>query len=266
MSEPLLTFVQISDTHISHDPDYGRNESSAHSTQTGAKALVKQVNALPFKIDFVLHTGDVVYDPLPEPYQTAKEILGKINYPIYYVRGNHDHPEYLQRFMQGRSETTPYIHYEFEVNGVQFIVLDSNGPAEVPRGYVTADQLVWLDGLLSKDDARPLVVAIHHNTIPTGSPWLDDYMRITNGEDVHALLKKAKDRLRGVFFGHVHQNISMYRDGILYTSGLSSWSQFHAAPGQVDTVHDEGAECGFNVVHLTTDGATYIRRYRFRVE
>lgn len=265
MPEPLLTFVQLSDTHISADPDYGRHESP-HSTQEGAKALVKQVNALPFKIDFVLHTGDVVYDPEPEPYETAKEILGQLKYPIKYVRGNHDHPDYLQRIMLGRSDTTPYVHYEFEVNGVQFIVLDSNGPAEPPRGYVTADQLAWLDDLLSKDDSRPLVVTIHHNTIPTGSPWLDDFMRITNGEDVHNILKKRKDRLRGVFFGHVHQNISMYRDGILYTSALSSWGQFHAAPEQIETIHDEGAECGFNVVHLTADGGTYIRRYRFRVE
>jgi hypothetical protein len=90
-------------------------------------------------------------------------------------------------------------------------------------------------------------------------------MRITNGEALHQVLLQGKERLRGVFFGHVHQSISMYRDGILYTSALSSWSQYHAWPGQVETVRDEGAEPGFNVVSLTHD-QTYIRPYRFQVK
>lgn len=264
MPDTLLTFVQITDTHINPDPDYGL-KTSPHNTREGAEALVQQVNALPFKVDFVLHTGDIIYDPEPEPYYAAREILGQIKYPVYYVAGNHDHPAELQRILLGRSEILSPFHYEFEVNGVQIIVLDSNGPAEPPRGYITPEQLTWLHKLCARADTRPLVVAVHHNVVPIGSPWLDDYMRITNGEDLHRVLLSAKDRLRGIFFGHVHQGVSMYRDGLLYTSGLSSWSQFKAWPGLTDTTHDVGAECGFNVVTITHN-QTFIRHWRFRVK
>jgi Icc protein len=263
MTTPILQFVHISDTHISSDPDYGR-KYAPYSTQEGAAALVRQLNALPFKPDFVLHTGDVAYDPDPSAYGVALNILKPIEYPVYYVAGNHDYPAELQRVMLGREEILPAFYYTLEVNGVQIVVLDSNGPAEPPRGFVSDEQLAWLERICSAVDDRPLVVAVHHNILPVGIPWLDEYMRTVNGEAVHQVLLKARNRLRGVFFGHVHQNISMYCDGILYTSALSSWNQFHAWPGQVETIHDEDAEPGFNIVTLTGN-QTYIRRCRYRV-
>ncbi|MEZ4667108.1 MAG: metallophosphoesterase [Anaerolineae bacterium] len=262
MFSPLLTFVQISDTHISPDPEYGKNHS-AYGTQTSARALVKAVNALDFPIDFVLHTGDVVYDPVAEAYQTAKDILGELRFPTYYLAGNHDHPLELQRQLLGSDKPQSSFHYTFEINGVQIICLDSNGPAEPPRGNIIPEQLTWLDSLCSADDNRPLVVAVHHHALPVGSPWLDDYMRTINGETLHTVLQKSRHRLRGVFFGHVHQNIQMLKDGILYTSALSSWCQFHSWPGLADTVDDTG-EPGFNVISLTRD-QTFIRRWQFRV-
>jgi Icc protein len=263
MEDTLLRFVHISDTHIGTSPDYGR-DAHRHSTRTGAETLVRELRNLPFKPDLVLHTGDVAYDPEESAYEAAKEILEQIPYPIYYVAGNHDHPVGLQRVMLNRHETrTPY-YYNFEVNGVHFIVADSNGPAEPPRGYVDAEQLKWLTGLCSAEDDRPLVVAVHHNALRVEVPWLDDYMRITNGEDFHRALLPARERLRGVFFGHVHQNLTMYRDGILYNSALSSWNQFHAWPGQEPTVEDLGAEPGYSIVTLTRN-QTYIRRCRYHV-
>ena len=142
------------------------------------------------------------------------------------------------------------------------ICLDSNGPAEPPRGFIIEEQLAWLEKLCAADDPRPLIVAVHHNLLPVGIPWLDDYMRTINGEAVHQALLPARHRLRGVFFGHVHQNLDMYRDGILYASTLSSWTQFQAWPEQIETIQDTNADPGFSVVTLTRD-QTYIRRCRF---
>lgn len=263
MPEQRLTFVHLSDTHISPDAEYGKHHAP-HGTQAGAEALVEAVNALPFPVDFILHTGDVVYDPIPEAYITAQAILSKLTRPVYYLAGNHDSGADLQRALLGRTDILAPFHYTFEVNGFQIVALDSNGPAAVPRGNVIPQQLEWLDGICSVPDDRPLVVAVHHNALPVGSPWLDDYMRITNGEALHEVLLKAKDRLRGVFFGHVHQNIQMLRDGILYTSALSSWNQFSSWPGSSDTIEDDDNP-GFNVVHMTGN-QTFIRQWSLRVD
>jgi len=262
MPEQQLTFVHISDTHISTDPDYGK-QNAAHSTLAGAIALVKAVNALPFNIDFILHTGDVVNDPVSEAYLTARDILSQLARPVYYLSGNHDNGVELQRLLLGRTEILAPFYYTFDANGFQIVGLDSNGPAEVPRGNLISQQLEWLDIICSAHDERPLVVAVHHNALPVGSPWLDDYMRITNGEALHQILLKAKDRLRGVFFGHVHQNIQTYQDGILYTSTSGSWSQLNSWPGSMDTVPDDDTP-GFNVVSMTGN-QTFIRRWNFTV-
>src|SRR5262245_23273905 len=200
-NEVLLRFVHISDTHISQKPDYNHAEAD-YLPMVGARRLVEKINSLPFAPDFVLHTGDVVYDPDPQAYDFAREILSQIKYPTYYLMGNHDQREDLQRLFLKRTEVISPFDYEFEVKGVQFVVVDSNGPAKNPAGNVTEPQLQRLEAICKSDDKRPLVVAVHHNALPIGVPWWDTFMRMTNGEAFHKTLLAARHRLRGVFFGH----------------------------------------------------------------
>jgi Icc protein len=262
-SEVMLQFVHISDTHISADPAYTHAEAD-YTAMAGAKELVRQINALPFQPDFVLHTGDIAFDPVASAYDTARIILQDIRYPTYYLVGNHDDPALLQQKVVGRTEILSPYDYELEINGVQIIGLDSNGPAQFAGGSLLPQQLEWLEGICKAHDSRPLVVAVHHNALPIGSPFWDDFMRMTNGEEFHRILLSAQKRLRGVFFGHVHQGTETYRDGILYSSVLSSWYQLQCWPGQSGIIEDRGAEPGFNVVTITRS-QTFIRRHRFHV-
>src|SRR5690606_29784611 len=130
-------------------------------------------------------------------------------------------------FLQ-RSEIQPTWHYSFEVNGVQVIGLDSTGPAEPPSGTISEEQFSWLRGITESGDSHPLVIGVHHNTLAVGTPWLDSFARMANGNELHDALLPARHRIRGVFFGHIHQNTQTLRDGILYSSALSSWYQLMA--------------------------------------
>lgn len=262
MTHILLRFVHISDTHISHDPNYV-SDRGVHPTRN-AEALVAQINNLPFKPDFVLHTGDVIYNPDEAAYEKARTVLGQIRYPVHYLAGNHDSSEMLQRVFLQRDTVQPAYHYQFEVNGVQVVCLDSTGPATPPSGTVIDDQLAWLRSITESDDPRPLVVAVHHNTLETGVPWLDTFMRMANGDALHAALLPARHRIRGVFYGHIHQNSQTLRDGILYSSVLGSWYQIHSWPGQTETTLEPDAEPGFNIVTISTD-QTHIRNHRYSV-
>jgi Icc protein len=212
----------------------------------------------------VLHTGDVAYDPHEPAYERAREILGCIRWPVHYIPGNHDSAEMLQRVFLKRDTVQPAWPHSFEINGVQVVLLDSTGPAEPPSGTVSDEQLTWLRGITEAVDPRPLVIGVHHNALATGVPWLDTFMRMANGDDLHATLLPARHRIRGVFYGHIHQNTQTLRDGILYSSVLSSWYQIHAWPGQTETVLELDAEPGFNVVTITAD-QTYIRHHRYRI-
>jgi hypothetical protein len=67
---------------------------------------------------------------------------------------------------------------------------------------------------------------------------------------MHELLKNARKRLRGVFFGHVHQHMQTMKDGILYISVASTFSQFGAWTGDEEAYHDLEQDPGYGFVHL----------------
>ncbi|MEL7234396.1 MAG: metallophosphoesterase, partial [Chloroflexota bacterium] len=190
--------------------------------------------------------------------------------PVMYLPGNHDHSAALQDVLMGRSEDDIMypLYFTEVVNDVRLIFLDANNPdIPPPAGEVNQDQLAWLAAQLDDHDPRPIIVAIHHPLQKTHfSAWYDEFMMTINGDAVHNLLKTAVDRVRGVFFGHVHQNITFYRDGIMYSAVNSSWTQFYTLPGQgMETRNDLAADPAFNVVTLTDEG-TIIQRYTYRVD
>jgi Icc protein len=264
MPQGHVTFVHISDTHIHNDPSYD-GAGLGVKTQASARALVRAINGLPFKPDFILHTGDVAYDPHEEAYHACAEILGQLTSPVFYVAGNHDASAALQKTFIRNRDIQLQLHYSTEVNGVQLVVVDSNGVVDPPAGHITDMQLTWLKKVCQADDPRPLIIATHHNPTRTGIDWLDNYMGIQNSAEFHEAILPAKHRLRGVFFGHVHQNIDLYRDGILYASTASSWVQLLSYPGQTKTEWELNADAGYSIVSITPE-QTFIRRCRFRVD
>ncbi|MCA9903722.1 MAG: metallophosphoesterase [Anaerolineae bacterium] len=262
MSDVLLRFIHLTDTHITADSSRG-HPAQPWPPLAGAQRLIDAVKKLPFTPDFILHTGDVVYDPDEGDYRLARDLLAGLPAPVYYLPGNHDDPAMLQRVLIEREPTPTYDH-EFEINGVQIVCLDSNRAADGPHTVVTEAQLAWLRARCPAEDLRPLIVATHHNVLPSGMPWLDDFMGMRNGEDLHAALLPARDRLRGVFHGHVHLVGQRARDGITYFSAASSWMQFQCHPGQIETIPDPIARPGFNEVVVMRDGM-YVRHHYFGV-
>lgn len=259
MAEKLLTFVHISDTHIHPARDY-TGSLVDFSSRLPTAALINAINILPAEVDFVLHTGDVVEDRhYAQTYEMAARVLSKLNYPYYTIPGNHDDAKKLQHDLLKRETIKPTLDETFEVNGVQIMLLDSSSPGDA-SGYLMQEQLVWIEAELSKPDERPLVVALHHHPLPTDAPWMDN-IKLINGDKLHALLLKVKDRLRGVFYGHIHLQSVTMRDGIPYYSVSSGWFQTQLWHGQTTPRHDRLHNPGFNLVTLTeTD--TFVRFVR----
>ena len=103
--------------------------------------------------------------------------------------------------------------------GVQFLLLDSSVPAvDEHYGQLEPEQLAWLEQRCAADDPRPLVVALHHNPLSLVVTWLEG-IALRNGEALHEVLLLARNRLRCVFYGHIHESVLTLRDGIPYQSG-----------------------------------------------
>jgi Icc protein len=275
MPDILLQFAHVTDTHLvlpgqqrdySDVPpeleEYARQILALpYSASQAAEALVREINALPVRLDFVLHTGDLAGQlHSPDDYAYIRQVFDQIRYPVCYVPGNHDAGEPFQRVLLRRD---PPYDQVFDRNGVQIACLDSTGTTPPHSGWLDDEQLAWLDRLCSADDDRPLIVALHHPPFEIGVPWLDE-LRLLNGDEVRRILQRAKSRLRGVFCGHVHHAIDVHIDGILYSIAPSAWCQFTGWPGHSRATLDEGARPGFSLVTITT-GHTMIRRYHYPV-
>ena len=251
MATEIAYFVHISDTHIGPTPEYSRH---GHEPLPCARRLVEIINGLPTIPDFVIHTGDVVTDPDPDSYRLVAETFAKLSVPIYYVNGNHDTAADIQRYlpmgpkvMAGGSDELAYV---FEVKGYRFLVLDARGPDEIdPHGLLSEKQLE-VARREAQPDGPPLTVFIHYPCLPLNSIWMDAYMLTINGERLHEALLPARNRLRGVFYGHVHQPMQTIRDGILYAAAASAFSQFTAWPGEITTGYDPDHLPGYSFVHL----------------
>jgi 3',5'-cyclic AMP phosphodiesterase CpdA len=264
----MLTFVHLSDSHLHPDRSYSKRYSRL-SPLAGAEAVVRAIQALPVRPAFVLHTGDVTNDLKGADNVLVRRVFDPLGLPMYYLAGNHDDSEALQRVVMGTDALKRYLYYDFEAQGVQMACLDSNGkttdegqPVPEPGGYLPAEQLDWLRAIAQADDARPLIVAVHHNPIASGIPWMDGWMRLLNGEALHEALLPARHRLRVVLFGHIHMPLDIVRDGILYSAAASTWCQFQGYPGvaQDDVVEDKESPIGFSLVHVHAGGVT-IRRH-----
>jgi 3',5'-cyclic-AMP phosphodiesterase len=248
-------FVHISDTHIGPESDF---ELYGQKPLPHAQRLIEAIQKLPAKPDFIIHTGDVVADPDPDSFMLAAETFAELELPIYFVNGNHDDASDIHQYLSMGDKTDVTddqntLSYTFEVKGVRFLVLDGRAPDEMnPHGLLSEAQLE-LARKEAQPEGPPLVIFIHFPVLPLNSPWMDENMLLLNGEELHQALLPARGRLRGVFHGHVHQNMQTIRDGIVYTAVASTFFQFSAWPNDEEVRYAPDEPPGFNFVHLTPE-------------
>ncbi len=259
-----IYFVHISDSHIGPTADYTRH---GHRALPCAQRMVAIINAMPTQPDFVIHTGDVVTNPHPDSYALAAETFSQINVPVYYATGNHDTSRELHQYMtmgpkQDFQDDPDVLSYAFEVKGERFVVLDGRAPAELdPHGLLSEAQLDVLRREATPA-GPPLTVITHFPALPLNSPWMDANMLILNGEEMHRALLPARDRLRGVFYGHIHQARQSRQDGIAYNAAASMLGQFTSWPTDEKVSSDTEAAAGYSFVQYV-GGQTIVQHQTF---
>ncbi len=262
MNNTPLRFVHITDTHVGPTPEH---EVMGHRCLPTLEALIEQINGLPFEPDFILHNGDIVDDHSEESYRVARSFLQKLRAPIFYVMGNHDRPAPMQHVLLGKSEAVDRYDYYTEINGVGLAVFDSRGPID-PGGTLAAAQLDTLRNLC-QPKGPPLIIALHHQPVPLDIQWLDRgwedrQMALDCGEAFLDAIRPARERIRGVFFGHVHRSCQVLRDGILFCAPPSACAQIEAWPTNSEPIHALAELPGFNIVTISAEQVV-VRQYTF---
>ena len=241
-----LRCALITDSHLGPSRD---TALSGHRPYDRLQQTLRTIAELPTPVDLVLHCGDVSQDRSPESYALVRELFGtllrEMQIPCQFLMGNHDSLELLRREFGVPVRSYPdkeiSADYEYTIGSQRFFMLDTrHQDTRDPLGFVTAGQLAWLEQRLvaSTAEGSRAVVCLHHAPLPTGSPWLDANMIITNGEELHRLLARCASAVHVVVHGHLHRAITVIRDGVVYAGAPSVVWQYLWEPWRTEPAVD----------------------------
>lgn len=194
-----VRLVQLSDCHLPERPE---TDYRGVRADDGVAGLVPAVDA--WRPDLLLLTGDLSEDGSPESYGRLNAILRPLERPMLAVPGNHDRPAEMRvRFPTGACAGSDEEPLAIAAGAWRIVLLDSTIRGRV-EGRVRESDLDWLADWLTCNDTSPVLLALHHQPVPVGSPWIDRYM-LRDPDPLLAMIEQH-DNVRAVVWGHVHQS------------------------------------------------------------
>jgi len=240
--KPVINILQITDMHLYANRDdclLGLN------TDDTFEAIVEDAAASGLSADLILATGDLVHDGSAAGYQRVFEKLGRFGVPVYCLAGNHDEAETLKQSLN--TGLLRYTDHTLEHNW-QIVFLDSTLP-DSEGGHLGEAELATLRTRLEAAPGLHTLVCLHHQPVNIGSRWLDT-MAVDNPEDFFAIVDQHP-QVRGILWGHVHQEFDQVRNDVRLLSSPSTCIQF--LPGSDDFAVEDIAP-GYRWLTLHADG------------
>jgi 3',5'-cyclic-AMP phosphodiesterase len=213
-SPSTLRFVQVSDSHLGF-------QGTANTDVVGSFArAIEEVNALPDRPDFVMHTGDLTHLATDAQFDQVKQMLtGLRTGRVFTVPGEHDSiddhgQKYRKRFGSG---TRGDGWYSFDIKGVHVIGLVNTLAAEA-LGHLGTEQLDFVRrdvAGLSSD--TPIIVFSHIPLFAMYPKWgwgTDDAVR--------ALSYLRRFSSVTCLNGHVHQLFTKTEGNVTFHSATTT--------------------------------------------
>ena len=166
--------------------------------------------------DLLLATGDLSEDGSRTSYLALRNYLKPLGIPVLALPGNHDDPGLLAEVFPGSPVDTIKVS---EHGPWQIIRLNSCLPGR-PEGCLSEKTLADLERFFENNQQRPLLIALHHQPVSIGSPWIDKY-RLKDPEHFLQLIDQQAN-VKAVVWGHVHQVFEAGRNGIAMLGSPSS--------------------------------------------
>ena len=169
-----------------------------------------------FKPDFILATGDLSDDGSSDSYKWLKKYLDEFGVPVLALPGNRDNPGGLAQTYPG----SPVENIAVSEHGEWQLIRLNSSLKGTSAGRISEAGLDGLAKALEKDRGRSRLIALHHQPVPVGSPWVDKN-RLQEPEKFLDLIDKCEG-VRAVVWGHVHQVFAENRNGVAMYSGPST--------------------------------------------
>ncbi|MEK3900979.1 MULTISPECIES: metallophosphoesterase family protein [unclassified Paenibacillus] len=226
VTEPLLTFQIITDTHVTSNPEHEYNQNFGRALEDIAGHAQGSSG--------IMHIGDITNNGFPEEYEEVQRILEQhqASLPqIRYTLGNHDvglgHWESRLAMYTSRMGM-PGPYHDHWIGGYHFIFL---GTEEGLQTFcnLSAEQLQWLDRKLGEcapdkpepdgqmqphpEQAhlpdQPVFLFLHQPLKDTvaGSLESQEWYGVTQDQELRTILLQHPQTL--LFTGHTHWELEV---------------------------------------------------------
>ncbi|HEY7884844.1 MAG TPA: 3',5'-cyclic-AMP phosphodiesterase [Cellvibrionaceae bacterium] len=212
-----VRLIQITDSHLGAED--GAQLLGLNTDQSLVDVL-ELINAEQANYAAVVCTGDIASDPIATCYTRFLDTLHQhFDCPIGWLPGNHD----LTSVMAALEHPYKPASRTMSVGGWHIVLLDTSVPGHV-YGELSEDELTFLNISLEANAHLPTLVLLHHQPIPVGSAWIDQYI-VRNHPDFFAIIDRHP-QVKAVSWGHVHQSFEQMRGQVQLLATPSTCVQF----------------------------------------
>lgn len=239
---PGLRVLQLTDPHLMADP---AGALLGVNTRDSLDAVITQVLRDHGQPDLILATGDLTQDGSEEAYRVFGSRLQAFSCPSAWIAGNHDQSDLLQRVAAEHQAHQKHIVR----GGWQFLMLDSSVAGKV-YGRLGREELQFMVDTLHQYPDIPALVALHHHPVDIGCDWMSD-IGLHDRDEFWRIIEDFP-QVKIVLWGHVHQELETYRDGVCLLSTPSTCIQFESGSREFSV---EEKSPGYRWLNLYPDGS-----------
>ena len=212
-----MRLIQITDCHLG--PQQSETLLGLNTDQS-LEDVLQLIQKSESGFDHLLCTGDVASDAHIDCYRRFAQIVRKhFSQPISWLAGNHDSADVMESVQASLNVQGRLI----QLGEWLLVLLDSSVPGQV-YGQLAASELDFLEHVLKKHADKHILVSLHHQLVPVGSAWIDQYV-VRNAEAFFQLID-AHPQVKVVSWGHVHQEFHVLRNSVTLLATPSTCVQF----------------------------------------
>jgi 3',5'-cyclic-AMP phosphodiesterase len=208
--------IQLTDCHLYANPDADHKGVKPGRT---LEYVCRHIAKRHPDLALLLLTGDLSQDESVASYEWLKSVVSEFGVPVYALPGNHDERGRMLAAFGDRIRLASHI----ELSHWRIYLLDSTVPGET-GGLLAQSELDRLQQDLQRYPVTPSLVALHHHPVAIGSAWMDR-LGLHNSDALNSILQQQK-QVKGVLFGHIHQEFLQRAGDILYLGTPSTCIQF----------------------------------------
>lgn len=248
------TVLQITDCHLLAPAPAGAAVPTLLGVDTAdtLSAVLEQAlgEAVP---DAIVASGDLAHEGEAAAYQRFQALLAeRFQGPLMCLAGNHDLGEPLRAVLGGGGS--------LRLDTWEIIGFDSHADHQTEAALGEAERRE-LAARIEGSDAEHVLLVCHHHLLPVGCPWLDKDCIPRGQELLESLAGHA--RVRGLVFGHVHQEVRTRCGGMPVLGTPSTCFQFQPRSERFALDRSAGTgRPGWRWLTLQPDGSIDTRVHR----